>query len=148
MRSVNLKRQGESHPSSVLCLLFVLVTLSGCVTEQQIIAQREDRLSAAGFIIKPANTPEREAMLARLPANKFILRQRGDDSHYVYADPVVCGCLYVGSQQAYNRYKANEFAKHLADEQLLSAQTYSDAAWSWDAWGPPYPEGWYYGAGW
>lgn len=43
---------------------------------------------------------------------------------------------YVGTQQAYNQYKANQLAQHLADEQLMTAQTYSDAAWSWSAWGP------------
>jgi len=59
-------------------------------------------------------------MLARLPADKFVMRQNGDRVHYVYADPLVCGCLYVGTQQAYNQYKANELAQHLADEQQLT----------------------------
>jgi len=89
-------------------------------------------------------------MLARLPADKFVMRQNGDRVHYVYADPLVCGCLYVGTQQAYNQYKANELAQHLADEQQLTAQTYSDARWRWDAWGPWGPNpGFAYGAwGW
>ena len=124
--------------------------LSACETHRQIITEHEDRLSAAGFIIKPANTPARQAMLARLPADKFVMRQNGDRVHYVYADPLVCGCLYVGTQQAYNQYKANELAQHLADEQKLTAQTYSDARWRWDAWGPWGPNpGFAYGAwGW
>ncbi|HXW73240.1 MAG TPA: hypothetical protein VEK10_00390 [Steroidobacteraceae bacterium] len=75
-------------------------------------------------------------MLARLPAHKFVIRQNGDTIHYVYADPLVCDCLYVGTQQAYNQYKANQLAQHIADEQLMAAQTYSDAAWTWPAWGP------------
>jgi hypothetical protein len=125
----------------------LLVTLSACETQRQVISKREDRLSAAGFITKPANSSERQAMLARLPPNKFVMRQHGNDTHYVYADPLVCGCLYVGTQQAFNRYKANELAEHLVDEQLLTARTYSDAAWSWPAWGPPYAE-WYYQRGW
>jgi hypothetical protein len=129
----------------VVCgLLAGVVVLSACQTQQQAIESREDKLSAAGFIIKPANTPERQAMLTRLPANQFVMRQNGDTIHYVYSDPIVCGCLYVGTQQAYNQYKANQLAQHLADEQQLSAQMYSDAAWNWDAWGPwagppPYP---------
>jgi hypothetical protein len=75
-------------------------------------------------------------MLARLPGDKFVMRQNGDSIHYVYADPLVCGCLYVGTQQAYNQYKTDELAQRLADEQQLTAQTYSDASWSWGAWGP------------
>jgi len=120
---------------ALISLLLISGALSACETQRQIITEHEDRLSAAGFIIKPANTPERQAMFARLPADKFVMRQNGDSIHYAYADPLVCGCLYVGTQQAYNRYKANELAQHLADEQQLTAQTYSDASWSWGAWG-------------
>ncbi len=106
-------------------------------------------MAAAGFIIRPANTPERKAMLAKLPANRFVQRVKGDDVHYVYADPLVCGCLYVGSQQAYSRYKQHEQQQHLADEQQMTAETYADAAWNWGAWGPWGPGyGFGYGYGW
>jgi len=120
----------------VVGTLLVVTALGACETQQQRITEREDKLAAAGFIIKPANTPERQAMLARLPPHRFVMRQNGDTIHYVYADPLVCGCLYVGTQEAYNQYKANQLAQHLADEQLMTAQTYSDAAWTWPAWGP------------
>jgi hypothetical protein len=116
--------------------LLTVGILSACETQQQMITAHEDKLSAAGFVVTPANTPARKAMLARLPANRFVMRQNGNTIHYVYADPLVCGCLYVGSQQAYNQYQANELSQHLADEQQMSAQMYSDAAWNWSAWGP------------
>jgi hypothetical protein len=140
---------GRGRSTVILASLLMAATLSACETQQAALAQREDRLAAAGFIVKPANTPERQAMLARLPADRFLMRAHGDDIHYVFADPTVCGCLYVGTQQAYGRYRANELAQHLADEEQLTAQTYSDAAWSWDAWGPLYPGwGYRYGFGW
>jgi hypothetical protein len=97
-----------------LGVLLGAVMLGACESQRQLIAQKEDRLSAVGFIIKPANTPERRTMLKELPANKFLPRQSGDTIHYVYADPIVCGCLYVGTQQAYDQYKSNEFAQRLA----------------------------------
>jgi hypothetical protein len=125
-----------SRAPAVLGALLAFMILTACESQQQMITEHEDKLSAAGFVIKPANTPERQAMLTRLPPHKFVMRQNGDTIHYVYADPLVCGCLYVGTQQAYNQYKANQLAQHLADEQLMSAQAYSDAAWSWPAWGP------------
>jgi hypothetical protein len=111
-------------------------SLTACESPQQRVEQREDLLSAAGFIVRPANTPERQAMLHRLPPHKFVQRVNGDVIHYVYADPLVCGCLYVGTQQAYNQYKANQLQQNLADEQSMTAQTYSDASWNWGAWGP------------
>jgi hypothetical protein len=127
---------GRARRAALLTLLVGVCCVSACQTQQDRITTREDNLSAAGFVIKPANTPERQAMLKRLPANQFVQRQNGDTIHYVYSDPIVCGCLYVGTQQAYNQYKANQLAQHLADEQQMSAQMYSDAAWNWDAWGP------------
>jgi hypothetical protein len=121
---------------ALFALLLAIAALSACETQQQRVAEREDNLAAAGFVIRLANTPERQAMLARLPAHKFVMRQNGDTVHFVYADPLVCGCLYVGTQQAYNQYKANQLQKNLADEQAMSAQQYSDAAWNWGSWGP------------
>src|SRR5271154_5289335 len=122
--------------TSVLILSLSIGALAACQTQQQIVSAREDNLAAAGFIVRPANTPERQAMLHRLPPHQFIQRVNGDVIHYVYADPLVCGCLYVGTQQAYNQYKANQLQQNLADEQQMTAQTYSDAAWNWSAWGP------------
>jgi hypothetical protein len=117
-------------------LLLGLGALAACQTQQQIVTQHEDNLSAAGFVVRPANTPERQAMLHRLPAHQFVQRINGNTVHYVYADPLVCGCLYVGTQQAYNQYKLHQQQQHLADEQQMTAQTYADPAWNWGAWGP------------
>ena len=118
---------GRARGAALASLLLGAFCVSACQTQQDRIVSREDKLSAAGFIIKPANTPERQGMLKRLPPNQFVQRQNGDTIHYVYSDPIVCGCLYVGTHQ---------LAQHLADEQQMSAQMYSDAAWNWDAWGP------------
>jgi hypothetical protein len=138
---MNLNWSSRAHPDSrhrgvgVVAALCAVALLGACESHQQVIAQNEDRLAAAGFVVKPANTPERQEMLHKLPANRFVTRAQGDVVHFVYADPIVCGCLYVGDQEAYNKYKANELAQHLADEQQLTAETYSDASWRWGAWG-------------
>ena len=124
--------------------------LAACQTQQQIVSEHEDNLAAAGFVVRPANTPERQAMLNRLPPHKFVQRVSGDTVHYIYADPLVCGCLYVGTQQAFAQYKLHQQQQNLADEQLMTAQTYSDPAWSWNAWGPwgpGAPYGFVYGPG-
>jgi hypothetical protein len=121
-------------------LLLSICAVAACQTQQQIISAHEDNLAAAGFIVRPANTPERQAMLNRLPPHRFVQRVNGDTVHYVYADPLVCGCLYVGTQQAYDQYKRDQQQKNLADEQQMTAQTYSDTAWNWGAWGPWGPQ--------
>ncbi len=114
----------------------LMMSVAACATQQQMVASKEDSFAAAGFVARPANTPERQAMLSRLPANRFVQRSRGDTISYVYADPVVCQCIYVGSQQAYGRYRDALQQQHIATEQELSAQMYSDSAWNWGGWGP------------
>ncbi len=120
--------------------------LAACQTEQQAVTEHEDNLAAAGFIVRPANTPQRIAMLKRLPPHRFVRRDHGDAVHYVYADPLVCGCLYVGSQKAYDQYKRDRMQQRMADEQQMAAESYDDASWNWSAWGPLGP-GMGYGPG-
>jgi hypothetical protein len=136
-----------ARSGAVVALLVALQVIGGC--QSTIIQNKEDALAAAGFILRPANTPERVAMLKRLPANRFVRREHGDAVHYVYADPIVCSCLYVGTQQAYSQYLRDRQQQQIADQQQLAAQEYSDAAWNWGAWGPwgPGYGGFVYGGG-
>jgi hypothetical protein len=86
-------------------------------------------------------------MLHRLPPNQFVRRVNGDQTLYVYADPVACSCLYVGNQQAFDRYVSNR-QLDLYGQAKIDALSYYDAAWNWDAWGPWGPLGPIYGPGW
>lgn len=78
--------------------------LLACQTSQKIIVQHEDDLSVAGFVVRQANTFERQTMLNLLPAHRVVRRMHDGKIRFVYADPSVCDCLYVGSQQAYDLY--------------------------------------------
>jgi hypothetical protein len=123
--------------TSWLALALALCALGACESQKQRVQDREDNLAAAGFIIHPANTPDRKTMLAALPPHQFITRINGDVVHYVYADPLVCACLYIGTQQAYDLYKRHQLEQHLADERQMTAQIYANPTWTWSAWGPP-----------
>jgi hypothetical protein len=129
-----------------------VMLLAACQTTPPDVAAHEDNLAAAGFVMLLADTPERQAMLTRLPIDQFVIRQNGSSVHYVYADPIVCGCLYVGTEQAFQQYQANQQMANLANQEMLVAQMYEDEAWSWGAWGPgPWgpPMGFVYGpVGW
>jgi|SRR5581483_7142397 len=129
--------------------LIACALLASCASTQELIGRQEDQLAAAGFEQRPANTPQREDMLKRLPPNQFVRRVDGDQVTYVYGDPVVCNCLYVGTQQAYGQYMRYLQAKRLVDEQRTAAMMYSDPAWNWGAWGPWGPRfGFRSGFGW
>jgi hypothetical protein len=112
--------------------------LTACQTQGGLVQQESD-LAAAGFVVQIANTAARQAMLNRLPANRFVVRMHDGVSHYVYADPG-CGCLYVGSWQAFNQYVTNQ-QLDVANAQQMAVQDYVDPAWNWAAWGPWGPLG-------
>ena len=86
-------------------------------------------------------------MLNRLPPNQFVQRVRGNSVHYVYADPVVCSCLYIGTQQDFDQYVAN-LPLSFEQTQRIAFLDFYDAAWNWEAWGPWGPLGPIYGPGW
>lgn len=115
--------------------------VAGCATPQQQVAAQENLLAAAGFTVLPANTAERQSELAMLPPNRFIMRPNTAGAlEYVYADPLNCNCLYIGTQMNYNSFRYEEFQLRLANQAQSTALLYSDAAlwnrWDWGPWGP------------
>jgi len=62
-------------------------------------------LSSAGFRIQVANDPAGQKALRALPAHRFVTNGAGADLHYFYAEPQHCVCIFVGTQQAYDRYR-------------------------------------------
>jgi hypothetical protein len=64
MNAVTLLRRAAMHGA-----LLSVVALAACQTPSPDFGAYEDNLAAAGFIMRPANTPERQEMLARLPAH-------------------------------------------------------------------------------
>src|SRR5215475_9158314 len=103
----------------------------GCTTTKD----RENMLSAAGFKMVPANTPERQAHLKSLPADKITPVQREGITYYTFPDPKN-NVLYVGQEQQYQKYRQLRYQKQLADEQLETAQMNEYDWGAWGAWGP------------
>ncbi|MFT8471534.1 hypothetical protein [Acetobacter persici] len=130
-----------SGRSGRITALSAIVLLSGCVSPAERIANKEDHLAAAGFAFRPADTAQRQAMLNKLPPHRFVRRVHGDQVFYVYADPTICDCLYVGDQKAYGAYQQYRQQQAIADEQQEAAQDYQDASWNWGGWGMMGP-GW------
>lgn len=116
----------------------VTLALGACQSVPEKIENKEDLLAAAGFVAQPANTSQRQASMKKLPPNKFVRQANGSDFVYVYADPVVCQCVYVGSQDAYGQYRQMVFQKNLADERRMTASMNQDAFdfGPWGPWGP------------
>lgn len=113
---------------------FVLST-AACASQQQIVGQKEDLLAAAGFLVRVADTPQRLAAMKSLPPNKFVMRVVNGQPLYQYADPLVCRCVYFGTQQNWDAYRQEVFAQQLANEAQMTA-IMDQEAWDWGPWGP------------
>ncbi len=64
-------------------------------------------LISSGFNPIAATTPQSMARLQSFPTKQFLLRQKQGRPYYFYADPSGCGCAYVGSVAAMNRYRTS-----------------------------------------
>jgi len=73
----------------------------------EVAAQHSSNLLInAGFVMRAADTPDKLARLKRFPTDKFAMRKTSDGRvYYVYADPALCVCAYVGTQQAMDSYR-------------------------------------------
>ena len=111
--------------------------LSGCAAiERQEVTDVEQMLSAAGFQMKYANSPDKLAHLQTLTQLKLVPHPEGDKVRYIYADAKYCKCLFAGDDEDYQRYQNLAFQKSLADEQRQAAMMNEDAAMNWGMWGP------------
>jgi hypothetical protein len=113
-----------------------MLGITACASPQQQAAQKEDLLAAAGFQVRIADTPQRLAAMKRLPPNKFVTRVVNGQPVYLYADPLVCRCVYFGAQQNWAAYRQEVLAKQLADEAQMTAMM-NQEAWDMGPWGWP-----------
>ncbi len=127
--------------TKLLAMLSVGVVLASAGCTRQIVEQKEDLLSAAGFRVQPANTPERRQSLKTLPKHELVREEMNGREVWVYADPLVCNCLYVGTPEEYQRYQRLQVQRDIATDRLMAAQMMRSSRWGigrygWGAWGP------------
>ena len=134
--SAGTVRSSKLRRAALHSIVLGAAVLAACQTAPPNYGAFEDNLAAAGFILKPADTPRRQGMLARLPQHRFLIRQNGNSTHYVYADNLVCVCIYIGTQQAFDQFKANQLQQQLLDQQQLVALSFYHCGLVTGAWGP------------
>jgi hypothetical protein len=111
------------------CVMALSLALSGCaavgltMTPQQRAQKIEPMLSAAGFRMLAANTPEKEQHLANLPPFKLHYYTNTEGKmRYWFADPAYCHCVYLGNEAAYQKYQNLHLQQQLAEQQQRAAQ--------------------------
>lgn len=89
---------------TALCL--AAFGLAGCVSEP--MSPQEQQLASAGFVRHPANSPSRRAELQLMPQHVFLTRTIPEGLRYIYADRDICDCAYIGTQEAFEKYAAQQ----------------------------------------
>ena len=62
-------------------------------------------LSSAGFRVQVANDAAGKAALRALPPHRFVIHKNGGDVRYLYAEPVHCVCIFIGTAANYRDYR-------------------------------------------
>ncbi len=110
----------------------VAVESFGFMDDPWTTKRTEQLLAAAGFEMKLADTPEKLANLNTLtPRRTLIPQERDNRLYYVYADPDLCKCLYVGTSMQYEQARQKSYAN---DQSLAVGQQLN--ALVWDLWAP------------
>lgn len=63
-------------------------------------------LSSAGFRVKFATDAAGEKALKALPPHRFVIHTVNGNAHYLFADPKVCVCIFVGNKDNYLSYRS------------------------------------------
>jgi hypothetical protein len=86
-----------------------ILGIAGCFTPQT-VADQSAMLASSGFVQRAADTPQKQAMLARLPRYGLVKRPWNGKVIYVYAGNPACNCAYLGNEAAFARYQQNILA--------------------------------------
>jgi hypothetical protein len=63
-------------------------------------------LSSAGFRVKFANDAASQRAMRALPPYRFVIHTVNGVDHYLFADPKVCVCIFVGNKDNYLSYRS------------------------------------------
>jgi uncharacterized protein YdbL (DUF1318 family) len=118
-------------------LVTIAIVGGGCAAMRKSdVDTQEQLLSAAGFQMKLADTPQKLAHLQTLTSQKLVPHTRDGKLYYVYADPEFCKCVFVGNEPAYQKYQQLALQQKMSQERLNAAAMNENAAMNWGMWGP------------
>ena len=107
---------------SIALVLLVVAGAAGCATLQAAgVRSTEAMLTTAGFHVEPADTPDKKADLQQPPARALVRQTQDNQALYVYRDPTVCNCRYVGGEPEYQRYQKLRVEQEIAENKARAS---------------------------
>jgi hypothetical protein len=123
--------------SRISVVLVAAVGLSACISPAHRKAMDTERLlTASGFQMKLADTPEKLADLEKLPQRRIVPQEHEGRVLYLYPDAKYCQCLYAGSERSYRHYDRLALLKGFEERRRETAEDLADASMNFGAWGP------------
>jgi hypothetical protein len=113
---------------SIFAISALCIAVAGCESNAKF---KEDKLSSAGFKSITPTTPAQLASLKSLPPHRLVQTTRKGKTIWVYSDPTICGCLYVGNQAARDAYLNKQNQQSLLDMTTVTAPT---EGWDFSPW--------------
>ena len=112
---------------SIALVVALLMTWAGDTVGQHSV----NILINSGFVMRAADTPAKLARLRSFPKDKFVARKTAAGQlYYIYADPDLCVCAYVGTPQAMAAYRDKWNAATVIDPEpsgRLRGQQFADS---------------------
>jgi hypothetical protein len=111
---------------SIVVVSALCVAAAGCESNTKF---KEDMLASSGFKQTRPNTPVQLASMKSLPPHKLTKTTYKGKTVWVYPDPTICACLYVGNQVAYDAYVQRQRQRNQLDAATV---TVPEQAMGWD----------------
>ena len=115
---------------SIVVISALCVAVGACESNTKF---KEDMLSSAGFKATPPKTPAQVASLKSLPPHKLTRTTLKGKTVWVYSDPTICGCLYIGNQAAHDAYLSKQTQRGMFDMQTTNVPA-EPLGWDFAPW--------------
>jgi len=121
------------NPFKSIVLISALgIGMAACQSNTQF---SENMLSSSGFKPVTPTTPAQVASMRTLPPHKLTRTTHKGRTIWVYPDPTVCGCLYVGDQAAFDVYAQKQRQRDSLDMMAITVPPDSSTAqWDFTPW--------------
>jgi hypothetical protein len=110
-------------PAYPIAIVIFALGASDAGAQQEAI---DMHLEDVGFVMRAAAPQQFERLRSLLPAHKFVARTMNGRRYYVYADPDLCKCVFLGDEiamQSYQGLVAAAAASNAADAANTAAAT-------------------------
>lgn len=90
----------------IFSMLMSPLAALGAALDKPFLDANDFYLRSAGFKIKFATDAADKQVMQKLPPHRIVAHKSGGGVHYLFADPKVCVCIFVGSADNLASYRS------------------------------------------